>query len=357
MHVKTPWIYSPKFDLSAIIGPPVVITAVVLIWGSKLSQISQTPIWLWILLVLGIDVAHVYSSLFRTYFDKDEFQKRRTLYTVVPVVCWLSGVALYAMFGSTVFWSCIAYFAIYHFVRQQYGFLMLYRRGEPVGDLSYRIDQVAIYMATVYPLVYWHTYPRNFQWFSDFDVIHIPSIWPELICRAIYVLAIGAFLVKEGNRWRVTGNLNLGKCLLLIATAAAWGTGIILFNGDLPFTLINIISHGVPYIALIWIYQYRKRANKVYAENRFLRFFQLKYIPLYVVALFTFAYFEEGIWDRAVWREHANVFGQFYIPASATMLILLVPLLTMPQVTHYVLDAFIWRVNKKGKEEVRAVIG
>ncbi len=357
MHVKTPWIYSPKFDLSAIIGPPVAITAVVLIWGSKLSQISQTPIWLWILLVLGVDVAHVYSSLFRTYFDRDEFQKRRTLYTVVPVVCWLSGVLLYAMFGSTVFWSCIAYFAIYHFVRQQYGFLMLYRRGEPVGDLSYRIDQVAIYMATVYPLVYWHTYPRNFQWFSDFDVIHIPSVWPELICRAIYVLSIGAFLVKEANRWRVTGSLNLGKCLLLIATAAAWGTGIILFNGDLPFTLINIISHGIPYIALIWIYQYRKRANKAYAENRFLKFFQLKYIPLYVVALFTFAYFEESIWDRAVWREHANVFGGFYIPASATMLILLVPLLTMPQVTHYVLDAFIWRVNKKGKEEVRAVIG
>jgi hypothetical protein len=57
-----------------------------------------------------------------------------------------------------------------------------------------------------------------------------------------------------------------------------------------------------------------------------------------------------------VWREHADIFGPFHVNAPAAVLMVLVPLLTMPQVTHYVLDAFIWRVNKKGKEEVRAVM-
>ncbi len=357
MRVKTPWIYSPKFDLSAIIGPPVLITALVLVFGNRLAQINQTPLWLWIFLVLGIDVAHVYSSLFRTYFDKEEFAKRRRLYLVLPAICWIAGIAVYFFMGDVFFWSCVAYFAIYHFVRQQYGFLMLYRRGEPPKGLGYRIDQVAIYMATVYPLVYWHTYPRKFQWFSDFDVIHIPVRWPEYICRAIYMLSIGAFIIKEAYKWKETGNLNLGKVLLLLATAAAWGTGIIIFNGDLTFTLINIISHGIPYMALIWIYQYRKRASHTHERNRFLRFFQLKYVPIYVLAVFLFAYCEEGLWDWFVWQDHPRVFGAFYVPLSATALMILVPLLTMPQLTHYVLDAYIWRVNKKGKEEVRAVIG
>ena len=358
MRVKTPWIYSPKFDLIAIIGPPIAMTIIVLIWGTKLSEINDTPIWLWILLVLGVDVAHVYSSLFRTYFDKEEYQRRRTLYIIAPIACWLGGVALYAAFGAVVFWSAVAYFAIYHFVRQQYGFLMLYRRGEPVGGWEYRIDQAAIYLATVYPLVYWHTYPRNFQWFSDFEVLHIPTVWPELICRVLYVGVLLTFFAKEAYRWKQTGSLNVGKTLLCAATAAAWGTGIIIFNGDLPFTIINIVSHGVPYMALIWIYQFRKRAKEGAVEkNGFLRFFQLKYLPFYVIALFLIAYFEEGLWDHFVWREHAKIFGSFYLPASATVLVILVPLLTMPQVTHYVLDAFIWRVNKKGKEEVRAVIG
>lgn len=357
MRVSTPWIYSPKFDLIAIIGPPIAVTAIVLIWGSKLAGIDETPTWLWILLVLGVDVAHVYSSLFRTYLDKEEFRRRRTLYLVVPAVCWTAGIALYALAGPVVFWSCVAYFAIYHFVRQQYGFLMLYRRGEPTGDLGYRIDQVAIYMATLYPLIYWHTYPRNFQWFDTAEMLHFRSAWPEKIARGIYILAIGTFLFKEVYRWQATGKFNAGKTLLLLATAAAWATGIILFNGDLTFTIINIVAHGVPYMALIWIYQYRKRANKANEGNSFLRFFQLKYIPFYVLALVLFAYFEEGMWDWFVWREHANIFGSFHLAASATLLVILVPLLTMPQVTHYVLDAFIWRVNKKGKEEVRAVIG
>jgi hypothetical protein len=357
MRVATPWIYSAKFDLAAIIGPPVVITAIVLAWGDRLAKVSDTPPWLWVLLVLGIDVAHVYSSLFRTYFDREEFQRRRTLYLAVPLGCWLVGIVVYALLGATIFWSGVAYLAIYHFVRQQYGFLMLYRRGELQNSIGYRIDQLAIYLATIYPLVYWHTYARNFQWFSNFEVVRIPVIWPEQICRVVYFVSLSAFLVKEVLNWRRTGALNAGKCLLLIATASAWATGIIVFNGDLTFTLVNIISHGVPYMALIWIYQYRKRSNAANAENRFLRFFQLKYIPLYVLALVGIAYIEEGIWDYFVWQEHANIYGSLHVTLPATAFMILVPLLTMPQITHYVLDAYIWRVNKKGNQDVRAALG
>jgi hypothetical protein len=356
MRVATPWIYSPKFDLAAIIGPPVAVTLLVLVFGKQLVA-SETPIWLWVLLVIGIDVSHVYSSLFRTYLDRDEFAKRRKLYLAVPLLCWLGGVLIYGLAGPYVFWACVAYFAIYHFVRQQYGFFMLYRRGEPTGTFGYRLDQVAIYLATVYPLVYWHTYGREFQWFESFEVLRIPSMWPELICRVLYIAVMTGFAVKELARWKSSGTFNIGKALLLYATAAAWGTGIVLFNGDLTFTLINIVSHGVPYMALIWIYQYRKRDKPEHKTNGFLKFFQLKYVPLYVAALFLLAFFEEGVWDWFVWKEHAQVFGNFHLPSSAVLLMLLVPLLTMPQVTHYVLDAFIWRVNKKGSQEVRAVIG
>ncbi len=357
MRAATPWIYSAKFDLAAIIGPPVLVTAIVLAAGDRIAQISETPPWLWILLVLGIDVAHVYSSLFRTYLDPEEFKKRRSLYIAAPLLSWLIGVALYAAAGPGIFWTAVAYFAIYHFVRQQYGFLMLYRRGEPSSGLGYRIDQAAIYLATVYPLVYWHTYPRNFQWFSGFEVLHIPWLWPEFVVRVLYIGFLIAFFVKEAAAWKKSEKLNLGKVLLLAATAAAWGTGIILFNGDLTFTLINIVTHGIPYMALIWIYQFRKREKEEHKNNRFLDFFQIKYIPLFLGVLVALAYFEEGIWDWFVWQENASIFGGFHMTAPALALMFLVPLLTTPQVTHYVLDAFIWRVNKKGSEEVRGVIG
>ncbi len=357
MQVKTPWVYSQKFDMLAILGPPIFGTAIVAIWSRQLLSLSETPTWLWIVLVLGIDVAHVYSSLYRTYFDKEEFEKRKRLYIAAPLLSWSLGVAIFALFGPKIFWTCVAYFAIYHFVRQQYGFMMLYRRGEPSRTWQYRVDQAAIYLATVYPLIYWHTYPRNFQWFSDFEVIHIPVVWPEIMVRYLYILVLFAYLVKEIGAYLKTREFNLGKSLLLGVTALAWTTGIIIFNGDLTFTIINIVAHGIPYMALIWIYQYRKRAQATTIKNRFLRFFHWKYIPIYVGSLVLFSYLEEGVWDWFVWKEHSNLFGTFKVDLSSVALMFLVPLLTMPQVTHYVLDAFIWRVNKKGQTDVRAVIG
>lgn len=349
--LRTPWIYSPKFDLAAIIGPPVMVTLIVLIYGHQMASIQQ-PTWLWILLVLGIDVAHVYSSLFRTYLDKEEFAKRRTVYLLVPTLCWLVGVGLYLWAGPATFWSCVAYFAIYHFVRQQYGFFMLYRRGESSAGFEYRLDQITIYLTTIYPLLYWHTYPRAFQWFSDFEVLRIPWTWPEMTVRVIYLACLAWFFFKEFRK----PQFNVGKVSLLAATAAAWATGIILFNGDLTFTLINIVSHGIPYMALVWIYQYRKIEKVGVERNRFLKFFQWRYVPIYVGALFLLAFLEEGVWDWFVWKEHASVFGATHVQLSAIALAWLVPLLTMPQLTHYVLDGFIWRVNKKSGREVRAVI-
>lgn len=354
---STPWIFSPKFDALAIMGPPVFATLVVAIFGGRLAQVEQTPTWLWIILVLGIDVAHVYSSLYRTYFDKDEFAKRRTLYLVAPALSWLGGVAIYAAFGQAIFWSGVAYFAIYHFVRQQYGFFMLYRRGEPTVGWEYRLDQLVIYLATLHPLMYWHTHPRNFQWFSEFEVVRIPWVWPEVVVRVIYIVSLALFAFKELRRAKETGTVNIGKAAMLAITAIAWTTGIIIFNGDLTFTLINIVTHGVPYMALVWIYQYRKRAKVEPGRNPLLKFFQLRYVRFYVGSLVALAFMEEGLWDWFVWKEQPELFGAQHFVLPGLVLTFLVPLLTMPQVTHYVLDAYIWRVNSKGKEEIRALIG
>jgi hypothetical protein len=61
---------------------------------------------------------------------------------------------------------------------------------------------------------------------------------------------------------------------------------------------------------------------------------------------------EEGLWDGLVWREHGTVFGWFaHLPTvgSSALLRWVVPLLALPQATHYVLDGFIWRRSKRRK--------
>ena len=65
--------------------------------------------------------------------------------------------------------------------------------------------------------------------------------------------------------------------------------------------------------------------------------------------IFLFAFIEEGLWDITVWNEHRNIFGTnglMAIDLSDRILSFVVPLLALPQITHYILDGFIWKVRK-----------
>ena len=58
------------------------------------------------------------------------------------------------------------------------------------------------------------------------------------------------------------------------------------------------------------------------------------------------AYLEEGAWDALVWRQHGIFFGGLQVTALPdTLLTLIVPSLILPQATHYVLDAWIWKFD------------
>ena len=53
--------------------------------------------------------------------------RRFWLYLLVPVAGYAVGVALYSE-DELVFWKALAAVAVFHFVRQQYGWVNLYRR-------------------------------------------------------------------------------------------------------------------------------------------------------------------------------------------------------------------------------------
>src|SRR5690349_13379171 len=118
------WIHSPAVDFSLILFPAFLISAVVICFHSVFAQVEELPIWAWALLIIGIDVAHVYGTLFRTYLNPTEFQQRKALLILVPIFCWLTGTVLYS-FNSLFFWHAITYLAVFHFVRQQYGFMAI----------------------------------------------------------------------------------------------------------------------------------------------------------------------------------------------------------------------------------------
>lgn len=349
---KNLWLYSRSFDIAFILAPSFLSVIFVLIFSDRFAVTDGIPLWAWVVFVLCIDVSHVYSSLFRTYFNKKEFSENKTLYTLLPMIVFLVSVFLYAL-GANVFWRILAYTAVFHFIRQQYGFMRLYSRNTTESNFSRKIDTLLIYVSTLYPILYWHTHlPRNFRWFTDGDFIQgVPRI-SERILLLVYIVVAITYLVKEFRQTFLQKNFNIPKNLIILGTALSWYVGIVLLNGDMVFTITNVVSHGIPYMALVWAFG-KKQADKddsilVFGKLQYKVFFSRYSFPIFITSLILLGYIEEGFWAGLIWREHLEIFGIFAdLPSirAKDTLNLIVPLLTLPQATHYVLDGFIWRLR------------
>jgi hypothetical protein len=330
------WLFSREIDLAVFLGSAVVSLMLLAVGWQVGILNADSPDWTWITAVLLIDVAHVWSTSFRVYFDTAEFKRRFWLYVLVPVFGYAIGVALYSE-GELVFWKALAIVAVFHFVRQQYGWVALYRR--KLGETerwTWFVDATAVYLATIYPLAFWMTrLPREFNWFVPNDFFSLPAI-VEMVLFPIYVGALATYFAKSIYQYFTTGFLNIGKDIVVATTAVCWYVGIVYFNSDYAFTVTNVIIHGVPYFALIYVYARMRRetAGGVYKtlSSNWL---------VFLATLWALAYVEELFWHRGVWHERQWLFGADWDWTNLKTYI--VPLLAVPQLTHYVLDGFIWR--------------
>lgn len=339
------WMWDAKTDLLAFGGS--ALLALGLVAMGQLTGLSNepTPLWVYVVFVLCIDVAHVWSTLFRTYLDKEEVAKRRLLYWGLPLACYATGVFLYAQ-SALLFWRVLAYLAVFHFMRQQVGFLAIYRaKAGYFSKLDRTLDNTFLYLSMGLPVLYWHAHlPRTFRWFIADDFIAserlralFPRVFPALV--GLYLGFIALYVARQ--LWHVLQKrvIEVGRLLLAGTTAMAWWTGIVLTDSDFDFTVTNVTLHGIPYFFLLWRYSNaRKYEAPLSLGSKLLG----GGLSAFLLFLFSIAFVEELLWDRFIFHDHGWLFGASTGVANGT-LVLLVPLLALPQSTHYALDAFLWR--------------
>lgn len=330
---QSPWLFSRRVDLLAFGGSAALALLLVAFgrWTGALAH--DTPEWTWVTAVLLIDVAHVYATGFRVYFDRSELERRPVLYWGTPLAAFAIGWAV-ASESTTLFWRLLAYLAVFHFVRQQYGWVALYRvKAGQTDRRSKLLDSAAIYLATIYPLVYWHCHlPRRFWWFLEGDFIALPSLIADLL-TPVYWLVMLAYFGRSVRQIVTRRSWNPGKDLVVATTAICWYVGIVALNSDYAFTVTNVIIHGIPYMALVYWYSCRNAApgGRTWRSS----------LVTFVATIWLLAYAEELLWDRSVWHERDWLFGEGWnLPSLQPLLI---ALLAVPQLTHYLLDGFIWK--------------
>ena len=323
------FLFSPRLDVGVFLGSA-LLSVLALLVGAQLGYLQHdTPEWTWVVAVQMGDVAPVWSTGCRTYFDSGEVRRRPCLYLGTPILSWAVGVSLYSYSGA-IFWRVLAYLAVWHFVRQQYGWVALYRskNGDPQG-WQRGLDVLTIYLMTLYPLAYWHAHlPRKFWWFLSQDFTALPSGLATAMAP-LYWLCLALYGLRSGASWLGYGKISPGKDMVVFTTWFCWYIGIVALNSDYAFTVTNVLIHGIPYMALV--YCYRAPGGQRQSSPWW----------LFLITLWALAYCEELLWDRAVWHERSWLFGSSWNVQNLHLL--LVPLLATPQITHYVLDGFIWK--------------
>jgi hypothetical protein len=333
-----PWIHRPKTDGLFILAPSFFVVAIAFIFQNALAKIeSQYSFFTWLFLIVFVDVAHVYATLFKTYFVSTEFRKRKTLLTLLPLICFFIGMILFA-FGSTVFWTVLAYVAVFHFIRQQYGFMRLYSRKEPKTKQSAIIDNIVIYAATGYPMLFWFfSGPRQFNWFVEHEFFRFENRFILSVAGWIYIGIMSFYVARTVYKSIKEKFFNIPKNAIIIGTALSWYFGIVYFNNDLVFTLLNVVSHGIPYMALVYLKEIDGKPGHELGILKHLK--QFRGILIYAAVLLGIAFFEEYLWEILVWNDHFSIGPTDF----SAWQFLLVPLLTVPQFTHYILDGYIWK--------------
>ncbi len=339
------WIVSAPFDLTILLVP---FAASLLSLATLGIEGRALPLWAFLIVIVAFDVAHVWATVYVTYLDREELRRRRLLYLLPIPLSFLVAWRLHSH-SPTLFWTLLAYVAIYHFIRQQYGFIALYKaRAHERSRIDFYLDKWTLWVGALGPVLLWHASPaRQFDWFNAGEFF-IFNLDPALKIDVVVIMALfaGAYAARQVQRKLVSGEVNVGKILWMAFSWISWSVGICLADHPLVSAAFLNLFHGIPFIGLVW-YRCNRRweGQEASAASPLLAWLSQRrnWIAFYAVILVP-AVLEEALWDGIVWKVYLPSLLTWESPSSAGVSFW-VALLSVPQIVHYYLDAWVWKLD------------
>lgn len=267
------WIEGPSIDLPFYIGGALLGWAVLL--AHVVGHVStRTLYWIWILF---LDGPHLWATLSRTYFDREERRTRGPAlvgafaWALLPLATLGWGFATGGRLPFFLFLTFAQLWAYWHVVRQHYGFLSLYQRkgAEPTGTQN-PVDYVAFYTVMLAPFVSFalrHPMARH-----ELGLPATPGAVEQALCRVALAATAGAIVAYVAKEWRLGPRVNVAKNLFLLACVPlhvvallhpTWSTSMDL----LALPIIVTSFHNVQYDAIVWCYGRRRYGEASSAER------------------------------------------------------------------------------------------
>lgn len=271
------WIMSKHQDLFWIFGgalASLLVLATLLLYPISLLWVY----WIWIII---FDNTHLWSTYSRTYFDKNFLKENKPLiwgsliFFFIPILF----AFYYAWNPNKQFLDTFLFlaqtWAIYHVVRQHYGYLSLYDRKNTTSHINHLINKYFLFIligGSYLHFLFFHPFNRKVAGFSPIEensiTLKLAVLLKIILMAALFFYAIRSFIKrKEISFQAIFFNL---ACILLYGSIFLYFAYLEPFftsaTSPLQFFMgVGImisIFHDLQYHGLVWYHNKNKYANQ-----------------------------------------------------------------------------------------------
>ncbi len=329
------WIIGARDDLVWIIGSVASSYLLYALYvGGVVPLLPMVALW-----AVLIDAPHVFATLSRTYFDREERRARKRLllgsllfFAVGPVMV-LSGAGF-------VFFFLAALWAYYHLVKQHYGFMVLYKKKN--GDLApadNALDRALIGTGFWFPFVAFVA--RDPEAMARVPAqLHAGLWYTEKLLLAATVAVAGLWLLRQAQRaWR-REPLDVPKYLLLAAALPMHWVVLLTPMPHKPVAIVAILTiyHNFQYHRLVWFHNRKYTGREDARERHGAAELISRRLVYYVFFGLLFGLWYQGPRQYLNWTSDLNNFDLKTQVFSS--------FLWGYAFIHYYLDSKIWRVRR-----------
>jgi hypothetical protein len=328
------WLIGARQDLAWFICPALVCY---LMYGLVAWRLVPVYVLLTAWLVLG-DTPHVFGTLTRTYFDREERRGRgRLLWGSLALLG--VGPALVAAGQGAAFILLVGLWSHLHQIKQHYGFAVLYKKkNDDLRPADNALDQLFMRFGFGFPIAdFLMRQPWVVKRLPESLTALLPSVRAALLFLTLAVVL--AWLARQAQRVWTGPALNVPKCLLLLAALPLhW---LVLLSPATPQSIAVVVGvlspfHTLQYHRLVWFHNRkytrdnscRERHGAAALLNR-----RLVYYAAFVLGV--------SLFYHAVRLGAGRVGGRGVFWTEMLLAFMLGHLLV-----HFYLDSKIWRVRR-----------
>ncbi len=314
------WIFGKKLDLVFFVGMLCILFIIqkyLSIENSGLYLGSSLAFTANFLYLSFLDVPHAVASFYQVYKpnNRKNFQMLQLLIPIIIVAL----IFPFVLLSKSLAYSIVTYFNIFHFIRQQYGWIRFSQNKSNLQLTAVQsfFDKLIIYVLTLVPVIMLHvgaqSQKQTTDWMFENDLFIISSQSTYIFLDIFFwfiVLSYTAFQIKliyYGLRYP------LGKLVILISTGLAWYGGLICLQNSEQTLMLDGL-HVVPYIVLVYLFN-RNKGKALY------------YIPLLSVGL--------------AWA----LLFLHYDKSDSIGAAVVISVLISVAISHYVFDGFVWKTK------------